>query len=402
MLGPSTSSERSTVNAGGHYDPNVRNDYEVEAAAAAAASAAVNAGGFNDEANQFHQQHQGYSAAAAAAAAELQHRAERQRIQQQLQQQELHHQQQLQYQQQQHHHQQQQQQQLQYQQQQQHHQLHQQPQLPEDYEGILQSRYIENEIIKTFTNKPDLIKFVKFQLSNDERCKIVINSSKPKAVYFQCERSGSFRTTVKDATKRQRVAYTKRNKCGYRLVANLYPPEKDKKKIKKQSPDPNGLDRNLDDKLGQFTNSLDENESLSNEMWILRMINPMHNHPPEPLNGKKKRGKTSRTLVEKPLHRNLPVNNNAYPNESLNQIAQHAHHLVHQHIPPHLHHEEPHHHSVQDAAVIAAIEATPAAAAAAALQNQQAVDPNIDPNVDPSVQAHDHSHGMRNPHLMRR
>lgn len=410
MLGPSTSSERSTVNPNGHMKPEYsdsgssRPDYDnVTATAAAAVSASGYGSGLNaDEANQFHPHHQNsYSATAAAAAAELQHRAELQRRQQQLQQQELHQHQQLQFQQhqQQQHHQQQMQQHHQQQQQQQQlhqHQMHQE--LPEEYMtgGVLTSRYIENEIIKTFTSKQELVKYVKYTLGNDERCKIVINSSKPKAVYFQCERSGSFRTTVKDSTKRQRIAYTKRNKCCYRLVANLYPPDKDKKKSKKHSPD-----SNLDDKLSQLPNGLGdsglENDSMT-DIWILRMINPIHNHAPEPL-GKKKRLKYSRTLVEKPLNRaNSAADHYSPPDMS---------HLAHHQIPglsQHLHSDPNQHaHSAQDAAVIAAIEATPsaAAAAAAALHSQNApVDPNIDPNVDPSVQAHDHSHGMRgNIHL---
>lgn len=390
MLGQ-TSSERTTVSSNNHYDHshdgNNRPEYDAELTAATAV-AAVSAGyNHNDDPSQFHQ-HQNYSVAAVTAAAELQHRAERQRLQQQLHQQELHHQQLLQ---QQHQHEQQQHQQQHHHLLQQRHSLQQphESQFNDDYEGDLTSRYLENEIIKTFSSKQDLIKFVKFPLSQEERCKIVINSSKPKAVYFQCERSGSFRTTVKDHSKRQRVAYTKRSKCGYRLVANLYPPEKDKKKIKKS---PESLDRNLDDKLSGFGSSIDDQiNNLSNEMWILRMICPNHNHPAENQNGKKKRGKTSRTLVEKPLHRGL--SNGYSQQENLNHIAQqaqqHQHVLNHHHMNPHLH-DDVHHHSVQDAAVIAAIEATPAIK----------IDPNIDPNVDPSVQAHDHSHIRNN--LLRR
>ncbi|KAG2733554.1 hypothetical protein G9P44_003079 [Scheffersomyces stipitis] len=441
MSGPSTSSERSTVNSGGQHlqqdhtgATSVRTEYDVTATAAAAVSASGYGVSLDDAASQFHQhQHNNYAAGAAAAAAEIQHRHELQRRQQQLQQQELHqqqqelhqqqlqqqHYQQLQQQQQQHHHQQQ-QHHHQLQQQQHHHQLqhHQQvaqvgaghaqvvgvggvqppnqhqlhqhsslgPSGADDYDqGILTSKYIENEIIKTFSSKQDLVKYVKYQLSNEEQCKIVINSSKPKAVYFQCERSGSFRTTVKDATKRQRVAYTKRNKCGYRLVANLYPPEKDKKKMIKKE----GLDRNLDDKLADYPNSLGHGGlQEASEMWILRMINPVHNHAPEPSNGKKKRSKSSRTLVEKPLNKG-----NGYPQEVMQ--LQHHNGLQHHHIPQHLH-DHQHPASVQDTAVIAAIEATPAAAAVTALHAQNPpVDPNIDPNVDPSVQAHDHSHGIR-------
>ncbi|CAN3354624.1 transcription factor Rbf1p [Diutina catenulata] len=361
-----------------------RPDYE---SATATAAAAVSYGAPPDDANQFHHQG-GYTAAAAAAATELQHRAERQRYQQQLQQQEL--QSQLQFQQ--HHQQQHHQQSMMHHQLQQHPQMHQQQphhhQMPhsmvhhsqvgaDEFDGgILQSRYIENEIIKTFTNKPDLIDYVKRTLSVDERCKIVINSSKPKAVYFQCERSGTFRTTVKDPSKRQRVAYTKRSKCGYRLVANLYPPEKDKKKIKKDSPDP--MDRNLDQKLadGYLGDQLG-----GSEMWILRMINPLHNHAPEPITGKKKRSK-NRTLVQKPMHRTSQAPTNGYMPEALHNIAQNSamHHQMH------LHHDDGQ--QVPEAMIAAAMEATGPA-------HLGPVDPNIDPNVDPSVQAHDHAHGMR-------
>ncbi|KAK6464608.1 transcription factor RBF1 (RPG-box-binding factor) [Scheffersomyces coipomensis] len=421
MSGPSTSSERSTMNVNGHLNDQQqqqqqqqqlhhsdggapgaggRHDYETAtatAAAAVSASAGYATGLTADEANQFHASHQYHTASAAAAAAEIQHRQELQRRQQQIQQQELQQQQIQQYQQQQqqqqqHQQQLQQQQQQQQQLQQQHLQQQQQQQqlhlhdtqLNEEYEGaILQSRYIENEIIKTFSSKQDLVKFVKYTLSDEERCKIVINSSKPKAVYFQCERSGSFRTTVKDSTKRQRIAYTKRNKCGYRLVANLYPPEKDKKKVKK--------DNNLDDKLNDYSSTNQD------EMWILRMINPAHNHAPDPPTGsKKKDNKNARTLVEKPLNKG---GNPYVSNDVLTHLHPHnglGHHSAH--LQGHLHdHHTP---SVQDPAVIAAIEATPsnaaAVAAAAALHSQNPnVDPNIDPNVDPSVQAHDHAHGIR-------
>lgn len=274
----------------------------------------------------------------------------------------------------------------------------------------LTSKYMENEIIKSFPNKRELVQYVKNVLNDEEQCKIVINSSKPKAVYFQCERSGSFRTTVKDLSKRQRVAYTKRNKCGYRLVANLYPPEKDKKRTKK--PEEDGFSREIDDKLnGQAQDAL--NDSSLNEIWILRMIHPEHNHPPEPnaINAaKKKRAKFSRTLVEKPVTRGLGIQVLA-PNFSGEIVGQHpGHHLnVVQASHPHgvhpLGHLLPHDpsptHSVQDPSVIAAMEATPntdaatevAVAAAAAMHHQHPpVDPNIDPNVDPSVQEHDHAH----------
>lgn len=275
-----------------------------------------------------------------------------------------------------------------------------------DYEsgGYLVSRHGEGDIIKTFTSKQELVKYVKTVLNEEEQCKIVINSSKPKAVYFQCERSGSFRTTVKDATKRQRVAYTKRSKCGYRLVANLYPPEKDKSKKIKKDLDFDGYD---DDKK-------------DGEMWILRMIHPAHNHAPEPnfamIGGKKKRAKYTRTLVEKPLHRSQnPSTASAaaaavgYQQDLLDHHNMGSHqfqHLQHQHqqqMHPHLQHQQHHHQhhghhdeghpSVQDVAVIAAMEAAPGQSA---LQNppvDPSIDPSVDPNVDPSVQQHDHAHG---------
>lgn len=422
MLVPSTSNERSTVNTSGHLPPHMdtsnpnlgrQGDYHTATATAAAAMNASYVGGPHpDDANQFHPHQHSYNqasaaAAAAAAAAQLQHQQQQlqqQHLQQQhLQQQHLHQLQQSQL------------QQSQMQQSQLHHHHHQQhvQQLgqgpPPDFgAGILHSKYMENEIIKTFSSKQDLVKYVKSVLNDEEQCKIVINSSKPKAVYFQCERSGLFRTTVKDATKRQRVAYTKRSKCGYRLVANLYPPEKDKKKFKKgNSPDDNGLDRNLDEKLNEFqqhSNSMGHDSPMlvSNEMWILRMINPAHNHPPEPPTGKKKRLKYSRTLVEKPLNRSSGGNDfspndmvSQIPHHSHHQLAQAAHHVQVPHLHQHQHHDDSHHTpSVQDVAVIAAIEATPATAAAVALHSQNPpVDPNIDPNVDPSVQDHDHSHG---------
>lgn len=276
-------------------------------------------------------------------------------------------------------------------------------QSPGDFESgqYLTSKYMENEIIKTFPSKSELVKFVKSTLNEEEHCKIVINSSKPKAVYFQCERSGSFRTTVKDSTKRQRVAYTKRNKCGYRLVANLYPPEKDKKRTKKL--EDGSLDKDIDDKLNDFQH--DDTLSNSNEIWILRMIHPQHNHPPEPTSSsKKKRSKFTRTLVEKPLNRSNSNASNA-PNAYSDMLTHpHAHQMVHPHQHPvhvaHPHHQLTHTPSVQDPAVIAAMEATPnsdatevAVAAAAAMHHQHPpVDPNIDPNVDPSVQEHDHAH----------
>lgn len=275
-------------------------------------------------------------------------------------------------------------------------QLHHQQQLQQaelELGGVLQLHFTDNEIIKTFALKPELVKYVKNVLNDEEQCKIVINSLKPKAVYFQCERLGSFRTTVKDLAKRQRVAYTKRSKCGYRLVANLYPPEKDKKRTKK--------DDNVDYKLSRDRDHLQDMdpEGSGAGMWILRMIHPTHNHPPEPTMGgllvagnglKKKRSKYTRTLVEKPLNRGGGGLDAAYgQNEMLDahhqqqlQQLQHQHQLQQQH-----HHHQQHLHgpSVQDVAVIAAIEGTPS-------QGPQ-VDPNIDPNVDPSVQDHDHAHG---------
>lgn len=271
--------------------------------------------------------------------------------------------------------------------------------------GFLVSRHGEGDIIKTFSSKQELVKYVKTVLNEEEQCKIVINSSKPKAVYFQCERSGSFRTTVKDASKRQRVAYTKRSKCGYRLVANLYPPDKDKaKKMKKEA---------------EFEGYPGEDDKKDLEMWILRMIHPAHNHPPEPNfttggGGKKKRAKYTRTLVEKPLNRTTNGTAAAvaavagYPDALLHdhqllqqqhylqqQQQQQLHHLQqqqhHAHHGQH-HHDDGNHPSVQDVAVIAAMEAAPGNHS---LLNPP-VDPNIDsvdPNVDPSVQQHDHAHG---------
>lgn len=378
MSGPSTSADRGPQDPLGtehhHVDAsNPRPDYE---SATATAAAAVNYGAPPDE-TLYH--HGNYTAAAAATAAELQHRAERQRMQQLQQQHELQNQQ-LQYQQQhqahllqQHHH--------QMQQHQQHHpamhtQAHHNPiphqmvhhaPVAEDFDnGILQLRYCENEIIKTFALKEELIAFVKRLLLADERCKIVINSSKPKAVYFQCERSGTFRTTVKDPTKRQRVAYTKRSKCGYRLVANLYPPEKEKKKNVKK--DPESIDSKLNDQFIQ--------DQLNGEMWILRMINPLHNHAPEPVATKKKRSKLLRQLVQKPIHRQATQPNNGYIPEQLIPQAPGLHHPM-----SHMHHDE----AVPDA-MMAAMEGQ---------LHALAVDPNIDPNVDPSVQAHDHAHLSR-------
>ncbi|MCP8716447.1 MAG: hypothetical protein M5E90_03395, partial [Asgard group archaeon] len=285
----------------------------------------------------------------------------------------------------------------------------------------LHSRYIENEIIKTFNSKSDLVQFVRKELTVSERSKIVINSSKPKAIYFQCERSGSFRTTVKDPEKRQRVAYTKRNKCGYRLVANLYSNEKDTKR------------------KGSKTDEVDINDPSGSEtqiMWVLRMINPQHNHPPDPMN-KKRRQKISRTLVETPKNK---------ISRTQDDEVHHSHHHHHHHheqlqihagagygdLTSHEHYQQQQQtqgttHRVDDdeeededegppldqpdAAVIAAIEASTgvgshessnvaaaaaaAVAAAAALQGTNNGNEPIDANVDPSVQAHDHAHGLR-------
>lgn len=426
MLGPSTSSERSTVATNNHrihpqhqqvhphqHELARQPDYNQAAVAVAAASGMMPPGPHPDDGSQFHPHQHHYNAAA--------HFQQQQAQVQQAQQAQLQQYQLL-------------QQQQQFQQQQQqmqppHHQMapqhHIQPPLqqhamhqPQMHEQVgqavgqhgggefdggqfLTSKFMENEIIKTFPSKPELVKFVKNVLNDEEQCKIVINSSKPKAVYFQCERSGSFRTTVKDSTKRQRVAYTKRNKCGYRLVANLYPPEKDKKRAKK--PEDDALDKDIDDKLNEFQNQ-NPLANSTNEIWILRMIHPQHNHPPEPnvnSSNKKKRSKYTRTLVEKPLNRANPNQvNNFNPNDIVAHQHQHQVHVPHPHVHPH-HHDPSHTPSVQDPAVIAAMEATPnteaaeaAVAAAAAMHHQHPpVDPNIDPNVDPSVQEHDHSHG---------
>lgn len=431
MLGPSTSSERSTVATNNHpihpqhqqvhphqHELARQPDYNQAAVAVAAASGMMAPGAHPDDGSQFHPHQHHYNAAA-----HFQQQQVQQAQQAQLQQYQMLQQQQQQF-----------QQQQQQQMQAPHHQMgpqhHIQPPLQQhgmhqapmhepvgppvggsqhvggEYEGgqYLTSKFMENEIIKTFPSKPELVKFVKNVLNDEEQCKIVINSSKPKAVYFQCERSGSFRTTVKDSTKRQRVAYTKRNKCGYRLVANLYPPEKDKKRAKK--PEDDALDKDIDDKLNEFQNQ-NPMANSSSEIWILRMIHPQHNHPPEPnvnSSSKKKRSKYTRTLVEKPLNRgnSNPVNN-FNPNDMVAHQHQHPHqqvHVPHPHVHPH-HHDASHTPSVQDPAVIAAMEATPnteaaeaAVAAAAAMHHQHPpVDPNIDPNVDPSVQEHDHSHG---------
>ena len=54
-------------------------------------------------------------------------------------------------------------------------------------------------------------------------------------------------------------------------MANLYPNEKDQKR--KNKPDEPGHN--------------EENSRIS-EMWVLRMINPQHNHAPDPINKKKR------------------------------------------------------------------------------------------------------------------
>lgn len=259
----------------------------------------------------------------------------------------------------------------------------------EETANNLHSRYVENEIIKTFENKSDLVKFVKTTLNDEEQCRIVINSSKPKAIYFQCEKSGSFRTTVKDASKRQRVAYTKRNKCGYRLVANLYPPDKDKKGVKR------GDANNLEDKLNEF------NSNTNNEMWILRMINPKHNHPADPpALGKKKRARNSRILVEKPLPKtqvsNLDMGSTfSLPQQDLqNQMGNpqlHPQLQIHN-LPMQQQSQSHQHQDIQDSDVLAAITNNPAAAAAAAVVLNH---PPVDPAIDNVSQSNQDSHNMR-------
>ncbi|EMG48078.1 hypothetical protein G210_1422 [Candida maltosa Xu316] len=296
----------------------------------------------------------------------------------------------------------------------------------------LRSRYIENEIVKTFNSKPELVEFIRSELGPEERCKIVINSSKPKAVYFQCERSGSFRTTVKDSAKRQRIAYTKRNKCGFRLVANLYPNEKDSSK-KKLIKDNLGFDEDVVDD--------DDDDGESGEMWVLRMINPQHNHPPDSSN-KKTRQKTSRTFVVGPINKpshssgstrssnsQLPVSVQAQINDELSNSANGVTSGYGDLYNPHHHHHHHHHqpsYTVQsldqpDVAVMAAIEAS---AVAAATGGDSSTSPNVnvtaaavaalqqnngtpgtnggeedEANIDPSVQAHDHSHGLRSRYM---
>ncbi len=83
------------------------------------------------------------------------------------------------------------------------------------------------------------VKYVKNVLNDSNSSKIVINSSKPKAVYFQCTRRSGFR--IKDAS-RDEVAYTKRNKCAYQI--NLYP--------KGQEAHQKGEDSSIDDKQRLF------------------------------------------------------------------------------------------------------------------------------------------------------
>lgn len=330
MLVPSTSNERTTA--------AVRPDYLAAAATAAAAVLASNAGMLADEHAHYHpypvlQQQQQQQHHAHVGHGQVPHHAHGGQLQQ----------------------------------------LHSLQQLGGEFDtagpaqdGVLQSRFIENEIIKTFPSKGELVKYVKNVLNDSEQCKIVINSSKPKAVYFQCERSGLFRTTVKDASKRQRVAYTKRNKCAYRLVANLYPQEKDKKRVKKD-------DGSIDDKLSDYSTITSAD---TGEMWVLRMINPTHNHPPEPSSSKKKRLKFTRTLVQKPLHRDP---------------AAYGHDMVLLPVHGHLQHSQLHDGhtpSVNDAAVIAAMAATPDVS----LHHQ--ANPPVDPNIDPNVEEQDHAHGL--------
>lgn len=279
----------------------------------------------------------------------------------------------------------------------------------------LHSKYLENEIIRTFSTRQDLIEFVKNTLNAEEQCRIVINSSKPKAIYLQCERAGSFRTTVKDSSKRQRVAYTKRNKCAYRLVANLYPADKDKKKQKKE----NGLDDKLHDfeqqRAGNTTNPDSSKFDPDTDLWILRMINPNHNHAPDMADvAKRKKLKSVRVLVEKPVPRpsespvdstsNSVVSNDnhqgvghgghgVYGSPGSVQISNkdvinpaHYNQIHHQQLHPHQQSQASagHHQEIHDPDVLAAITNNPAAAAAAAALNPQPVDSAIDPNVDPS------------------
>lgn len=265
----------------------------------------------------------------------------------------------------------------------------------------LHSKYLENEIIKTFSNRQDLIDFVKHTLNAEEQCRIVINSSKPKAIYLQCERAGSFRTTVKDSAKRQRVAYTKRNKCAYRLVANLYPADKDKKKQKKSE---NGLNNKLQDfDHQQRGGSNDPNDSKfdpDTDLWILRMINPNHNHGPDLADiAKRKKLKSARVLVEKPVPRTAnsettttpqghgvfaagvavktQPNGQGVPSDVINP-NHYGGQLHHQQLQSH--HQQPggHHQDLHDPDVLAAITNNPAAAAAAAALNHPPVDASID------------------------
>ncbi|CAH6723880.1 transcription factor Rbf1p [[Candida] jaroonii] len=261
---------------------------------------------------------------------------------------------------------------------------------------VLRSRFYENEIIKTFPSKAELVKYIKTTLNDEEQCRIVINSSKPKAIYFQCERSGSFRTTVKDSSKRQRVAYTKRNKCGYRLVANLYPPDKEKRRVPKND---------MDDKL----------EFNEGEMWILRMIHPNHNHTPDPPTAKKKgRPKSARILVEKPLPKPSNYNPLPYSQGTSRQVAEQQSQerqrqlqqqlisrAVNLNLPQTINslnlNQYPLHQELQDSDVLAAINSsinpnlnqglnqglTPGLNAN--LNNNINMSSNVDPSIDPSV-----------------
>lgn len=416
MSGPSTSNERSTGQglAPQHQHLQQQHLHHQQLDHTTAAAIALANGhdfpnpavmGHHDDESQYHR---GVHLSAAAAQMQQQQLQQQHLQQQHLQHQHLQHQHLQQHPLQQHHLQQQlHQQQLHQQQMPQHQHSLGLPTAGIDYEngGFLVSRHGEGDIIKTFSSKLDLVKYVKTVLNEEEQCKIVINSSKPKAVYFQCERSGSFRTTVKDATKRQRVAYTKRSKCGYRLVANLYPPEKDKAKKMKKEPN-------------EFDGGYPDDDKKDSEMWILRMIHPAHNHPPEPnfamVGGKKKRAKYTRTLVEKPLHRNGGAAAAAAAAAAVGyqpELLDH-HHLQqqqYQHLQqqpqlhhPHLHHPQHHQHhhhddgshpSVQDVAVIAAMEAAPGNQGLLNPPVDPSIDASVDPNVDPSVQQHDHAHG---------
>lgn len=88
-------------------------------------------------------------------------------------------------------------------------------------------------------------------------------------------------------------------------MANLYPPEKDKRRLVKSD------NKDLLNNGDQFDEKI-LNQLEGNEMWILRMISPHHNHASEPPSlSKKKKLKNSRILVEKPLPK--PANYNSLP-----------------------------------------------------------------------------------------